>query len=226
MDRGDKTPPADRWDSPAELCEPVEGPAPAPATRRVDGADTGYLLAAAGRPAGRASPLTVLTPLPRRWWWPQRAVLRVRRRLGQSRRLREMSFIHFAHWVTIDHFPGERRPTRYAYMLFQSNFDGSRGGYVDAFSVVIPMRMALLWGSSFGFPGARPSGPFRRYIHHNDIPVDHYYSAYPDASVAEIGSALRVDELFRAGVQPVIDTDAHTFATAWRRFVEAAQRDL
>jgi hypothetical protein len=215
MDRGDTTPPTDRWDSPAELCAPIDGYAVAPAMRGVDGADS-----------GRASPLTVLTPLPRLWYRPLRAVLRVRRWLGQSRRLRAMSFIHFAHWVTIDRFPGEQRRTRYAYLLFQSNFDGSRSGYVDAFSVVIPLRMALLWGTSFGFPGARPPAPFRRYIDRNDIRPDHYYRAYPDASVTEIAAALRVDELFRTVVQPVVDTDAATFATAWRRFVAAARHDL
>jgi hypothetical protein len=185
-----------------------------------------YLFTPARNTAGRASALTVLSPLPRRWIPLERGILRIRRALGPDPRVERMSFIHFAHWLTISHFPGEERPTRYGYLLFVSNFNGVWGKYIEAFSRVIPKRMALLWGACFGFPGVLPPRPFRSYIQRNDTTVDHYYCAYPDASATEVAAALRVSEEFRREAAGLADPDAATFGPAWRRFIEAAQRDL
>ena len=137
--------------------------------------------------AGRGTPLTVLTPMPRRWVPLLKGFLFLRHLMGAPRDLKRMSFIHFAHWSVIPRFPGQQRRSRYAYLLFRSDFNGAWGKYIDAFSLEIPARMALIWGWSFGFPGALPPEPFRRYIAANDLDVDHYYSAYPDAGVTEIG---------------------------------------
>jgi hypothetical protein len=173
--------------------------------------------------AGRSTPLTVLTPMPRVWAGLLRGILAVRRLLGPSRDLQRMSFIHFAHWSVITRFPGQERRSRYAYLLFRSDFNGAWGKYIDAFSIEIPLRMALIWGWSFGFPGALPPGPFRRYIARSDLPVDHYYSAYPDSGVNEVAAALRVRDAYDRHLG---DADPAVFADAWRRFLDEAQGDL
>ena len=173
--------------------------------------------------AGRGTPLTVLTPMPRRWVPLLKGFLFLRHLMGAPRDLKRMSFIHFAHWSVIPRFPGQQRRSRYAYLLFRSDFNGAWGKYIDAFSLEIPARMALIWGWSFGFPGALPPEPFRRYIAANDLDVDHYYSAYPDAGVTEIAAALRVRDAFERHVG---DTPPESFPEAWRRFLDEAQEDL
>lgn len=176
--------------------------------------------------AGRASALTTLTPLPRRWSPLLRLVLRLKSAAGPDKTLRRLSFIHAADWVVIDRFPGERRRRRYTYLLFMSNFNGSWFDYIDAFSTAIPAKMALLWGSSFGFPGARPPKPYTRYIRGVDQSLAHYFGAYPSATTTEIGSALRVDDRFGEIVAPAVGEPDHHLVQAWRSFVAQVQRDL
>ena len=48
------------------------------------------------------------------------------------------------------------------------------------------------WGSSFGFPGALPPGPFKEYIRANELDANHYYSAYPEATATMVLAALEL----------------------------------
>jgi hypothetical protein len=176
--------------------------------------------------AGRATALTTLTPLPRLWSPLLKLLLLIKSWLGPDKTLRRLSFIHAAYWVIIDHFPGEKHRNRHSYLLFISNFNGSWFDYIDVFSTAVPKKMALIWGSSYGFPGARPPRSFTRYIRANDRTLDHYYSAYPGATTTEIASALRVSERFHAEVAPVAELGTAEAAQAWRRFLIDVQRDL
>jgi len=181
--------------------------------------------------AGRATALTTLTPLPRFWSPALKLLLRIKTRQGPDKTLRRLSFIHAAYWVVIDRFPLQRRPSRYSYLLFISNFNGSWFDYIDVFSTAVPEKMALLWGSSYGYPGARPPRAFTAHIRANDRPLEHYYSAYPGATTTEIASALRVHERFTATVAPVTSNTTSNagsapLAQAWRGFLDDVQRDL
>lgn len=185
-----------------------------------------YLFRGTDRTSGRATALTVLTPLPRLWAGLLAAILHLRRRLGPDRGLQRLSFIHFAHWSVIRSFPGQQRRSKYAYLLFRSDFNGAWGKYIDAFSVAIPSRMALIWGWSFGFPGALPPRPFREYIARNDLDVAHYWSAYPGASVTEVAAALRCGRAFDEQLRPLLDGDPATFQAAWQKFIQSEQAFL
>jgi hypothetical protein len=176
--------------------------------------------------AGRATALTTLTPLPRIWSPPLKLLLKVKSWTGPDKTLRRLSFIHAAYWVVIDRFPGEKERSRYSYLLFVSNFNGSWFDYIDVFSTAVPKKMALLWGSSFGFPGPMPPRSFTRYIRENDRPLEHYYSAYPGATTTEIASAMRVSDRFHTDVAPAADLDTAELAQTWRRFLVDVQRDL
>ena len=176
--------------------------------------------------AGRATALTTLTPMPRFWAPPLKLVLRIKSWLGPDKTLRRLSFIHAAYWVMIDRFPGEKHRGRYRHLLFVSNFNGSWFDYIDVFSAVVPQKMALIWGASYGFPGATPPRPFTRYIRANDRPLAHYYSAYPGATTTEIASALRVQEGFEAKVADAAALGPVELAAAWRGFLVDVQRDL
>src|SRR4051812_20612192 len=74
---------------------------------------------------GRSTPLTVLTPMPRRWTGLLRVLLFLRHLMGAPSDLKQLSFIHFAHWSVISRFPGQQRRSRYAYLLFRSDFNGA-----------------------------------------------------------------------------------------------------
>lgn len=211
-------------------------------TRRPTGVPTGAPTAAdlPARPpvpsgtAGQARALTTLSPLPRRWSLPLRLALWFKRRTGPDPALQRLSFIHVAHWVILDRFPGQSHRSRYTYLLFLSNFNGSWREYIDAFSIAIPGRMALLWGTAYGFPGAQPPLPFVRYIERNQLTPIHYYSAYPASTATEIASALRVRDRFDTDVRPATEAgggagagaDDAQLARRWRAFVDTVQRDL
>jgi hypothetical protein len=173
--------------------------------------------------AGRATALTTLTPMPRLFAPLLKLVLRLKSRLGPDKTLRRLSFIHNAYWVVIDRFPLEKRASRYSYLLFISNFNGSWFDYIDVFSTAVPKKMALLWGTSYGYPGARPPRAYTAHIRANDRPLEHYYSAYPGATTTEIASALRVQQRFQAVAGTA---DPAQLALAWRRFLVDVQRDL
>jgi hypothetical protein len=189
-------------------------------------ADDGVLAGSDALPlnrSGRTTALTTISALPRIWSRPLRWVLRLKTRSGPDRTLRRLSFIHNAHWVLIDRFPREASRTRYSYLLFVSNFNGSWLDYIDTFSTAVSAKMNLIWGSSYGFPGARPPRPFTDMVRANDRTVLHYYSAWPDATATEVASALRV-RAAAAGI-PTDRADDETLH-AWRAFVDSAQRDL
>jgi hypothetical protein len=182
---------------------------------------------------GRATAITVLTPikpgrtpLERLVFFLGEHVKRLNKALG------DLSFIHYARWTIITGFPDNGPPQQherlqYDYLFFETNFNGTWDEYIDAFSEVVPSRMSAIWGSSFGFPGPRPVGPFKAYIHANDLPIAHYYSAYPAATTKMVVSALAVREKFDAfqkrasGIQ---DPDA--FRLAYDRFIAEIQHEL
>ena len=181
---------------------------------------------------GRATAMTVLTPirpglvrltklgffLPRKIPWMTKA-------------LRKLSFIHFARWSFIDAIPDNGLPQRperprYSYLYFESNFNGTWDDYIDAFSYIMPVRMRLIWGTSFGFPGAKPVGRFKAYITHNEFEADHFYGAYPEHTASMVLASLSVNDKFEAFKDEKANLAPAEFAAAWRQFVQAAQTEL
>jgi hypothetical protein len=188
---------------------------------------------ARGNVDGRATAITVLTPMK---WWGQ-PILRVAfwvttvTGLGLGT-LRRLSFIHYARWAIIDRLPpraagDERREhLNYPYLFFESNFNGTWDQYIDAFSEVVPNRMRAIWGSSFGFPGPLPTGPFKAYIRRNEFVANHYYSAYPEATTTMILSALQLETRLRQFVRRSAGMEAEEFAAAYERLLTDVQRHL
>ncbi len=110
-----------------------------------------------------------------------------------------LSMIHYARWVIVrpDEWPhlGQGQPREeleYAYQMFFSNFNGSWAQYVDSFSAGIPDGLDGLWYKNVAWPGAVPQGPFHRYVEHNEVWTDYYYSAYPMAASNDVKAARRL----------------------------------
>ncbi len=152
----------------------------------------------------------------------------ITRRKDSLGTLRELSFIQSARWSLIERIPfnGSPQPSgklHYAHLYFESNFNGGWEEYIDAFSYLLRLGMFGFWGSSIGFPGAVPAGPFKDYIRTNAVDASHYYSAYPEATATLILSAgeveKRVDELRDRAPSMTADE----FAPAWRALLTEMQ---
>lgn len=181
---------------------------------------------------GEAIALTVFTTV--RWWGRLGLplfFLSIRLRAGSLAALKRLSFIHAARWAIVDRLPdnGPTQPSRrlrYRHLFFESNFNGGWEEYIDAFSYVLRPGMWAFWGSSHGFPGALPSGPFKAYIQANELPASHYYSAYPEATATMVLAALELDPKIAALRKCAGDMSPEEFASAWREFVKDAQHCL
>jgi hypothetical protein len=179
----------------------------------------------------RATPLTVLSPIP--WWWA--IWIRVSwpvARIGSwvTRPLRKLSFIHFARWALIARWPVDRQTRRDRAaprsMIFLTSFDGSDIQYIEAFVRVVPGRINGLYRGATGFPGSKRFGPVARYIDEHSHPVDHFWMAYPEASTTMVTQALLLVPAYSCFASRVEGADAETFAREWRHFLTRVQRFL
>jgi hypothetical protein len=176
----------------------------------------------------RATPLTVLTPIP--WWWAFWLRLTwpvARRSAWVTAPLRKLSFIHFARWALIRRWPSDRgtRRDRAAprSLLFLTSFDGSSIQYIDAFVRVVPWRIRALYAGAKGFPGAQRFGPVERYIDEHRHPVEHFWMAHPEASTTMVAQALELAAAYDAFAPRVARADAESFGREWRRFLTEVQ---
>ena len=186
--------------------------------------------ASPGNVAGEARALTAIGPLRRgRRYLVLVVGFFLRRyvfffRAAKVRPLRGLGFIHFARWVLIKDLPeaGGHRPIGHTYMFFESNFNGGFDEYIDAFAYVIPDAMRDIFGSVYNFPGPVPATAFKDFIRRHDYEAGHFFSAYPEATSADVAGALKLkqamDELCK---RP--DGDAFAFAAAWRELLTKAQ---
>ena len=177
----------------------------------------------------RPTPLTVLTPVPL-WWslWVRFTwlVAGVTGGLVQKR-LRGLSFIHFAHWSLVARWPRDPAVSADAAaprtLVFLTNFDGSNIQYIDAFVRVVPDQIEALYGGARGFPGPFRFRPVAKYIADHSHAVDHFYAAHPEATTTAIGQALELRRRFAGFERSVASADDETFAREWERFLTEAQ---
>jgi hypothetical protein len=179
--------------------------------------------------------MTVFTSV-RPWYQPPGGRLWVRAVFWVARRatrrpgtIQALSFIHFARWGLITRLPDHGQPReqlRRPLFMFESNYNGSFDQYIDAFAEILTTGMTLFWGSSYGWPSPRPVARFKEYIHANEFVADHYYSAYPTATVTMITAALdsRKRHLaFRHGARSLAPEE---FVAAFRRFLTEEGRPV
>ena len=137
--------------------------------------------------------------------------------------LRRLSFIHFARWTIVRKLPynGAPQPQQtlvYPHLFFESNFNGGWEEYIDAFSYILTRGMAAFWKTSYGFPGALPTPPFKQYIRDNQLTAQHYYSAYPDATATMVSRALQLEDKLQA-FRLDAPSDPVEFETRWKAFL-------
>jgi hypothetical protein len=186
----------------------------------------------AGNEQGRATALTILTPIRRRWSPWLRLLFWLGSRLPLPKwTLLKLRLIHYARFAVVDRIPpkaprNRRERLHSRYLFFESNFNGLWHSYIEAFSYVFPRGMRAIWGSSYGFPGPVPVGPFKSWIRRNEFVASHYYSAYPEATTRTVLAALEVKGLAESLSRQAESSDPAAFRDAYRAFLEAAQRYL
>ncbi len=181
---------------------------------------------------GRARAVVVISPARRAWaWWLRVSWPPADRTPLLKRTLVQLSFIHVAHWSVLDRVPAQgpgnrSRSLPHPYLIFQSNFNDDLRAYIDAFALIVPWRMRLMWGGVFRFPGPSVVDRFVGFVTRAATPVQHYFCAYPQGSARTIQDALELSdrhERFAAATEGLSDAE---FTAAWHRFVEENQRLL
>ena len=107
-----------------------------------------------------------------------------------------------------------------------SIFNGPWGPYIDAFSDVLAKALDVVWFWSVGYPGARPVTPLKTYITHNQIESDHFYSAYPGASVRDVRAALDLKTALSEFAESATRLRPEQFAAEYARLLLRVQHHL
>lgn len=181
---------------------------------------------------GRATAMTLLTAMrPGRIALQRFVFLLVRKVPLMTKALRDLAIVHVGWWSIIERIPDNGPPQqsevlRSPYLLFESNFDGPWEPYIDTFGQRIAWKVNAVWGSCWGFPGARPTSGAIRYVDEHQLVVDHFYAAYPDGTPKTVLAGLRLRDRFDAFQAEIADLDDEHFEAAYRRFVRGSQADL
>jgi hypothetical protein len=136
-------------------------------------------------------PLTALTPIiPGRLEQLQQVLAGVNERIaaGGPTPLDVIGTVHFARWVVLpDGGDGGQ-------LLFASNFDGPWDDYIQDFAAQSADSFDAIYSNCEGWPehGARDIDAFKAYIRKHELRADVYYRAYPQATVQQVKSALRL----------------------------------
>jgi hypothetical protein len=185
---------------------------------------------------GRTRAMTAFTPI-KPWYRPPGTTLWVRAVFWFARRslrkgsgdIGRLSFIHFARWGIVRRIPDLGQPRerlRRPMFMFESNYNGTFGDYIDAFAHILTRGMTLFWGSSYGFPKPIPVSRFMDYIHANEFVASHYYSAYPTETATMIVSALAFEGPHEAFRRAAPSLTPEEFANAYKRFLTDEQDKL
>jgi hypothetical protein len=177
-----------------------------------------------GNVLGRMTALTLFTPIRPQWLLFLKTGFWLAKHVPLARgHILQFNFIKFVRW-SIVRLPGER--LNYAYLLFESNFDGPWQHYIDAFAYVIPRDIRITWGRGINFPGPPPSEPLKAWIARNSMEGGTYYCAHPDASTRMIKSALYVRERLKGLAEVADRLGPDEFKAAYDRFLTEVQGHL
>jgi hypothetical protein len=187
---------------------------------------------ASGNRLGRFTCLTLFTPIRRQWLPVLRAAMWIARWLPLTREhVLQFNFIQFVRWTIVRDLPHNGAPQprdrlHYAYLFFESNFDGPWQHYIDAFAYCIPLDIRFVWGRGPHFPAPPPAEPLKRWIAKNSMEGGTYYYAYPWASTRMVKSAVAVRERLDALVAESAGLSAEQFEERYERFLSESQLDL
>jgi hypothetical protein len=142
---------------------------------------------------GRHYALTVLTPIAP---GAEPSLRRYLEGLAQDRSpFARLPRTHFGRWVIVPGFvqdPSQDRQDDLGgpYLLFSATFDGDLDSYLDDLVTELAGEAAVIWGACIGAPQPAGGPALKAYLRFNQIPTGLFYSAYPQATVHDVQSAL------------------------------------
>jgi hypothetical protein len=142
--------------------------------------------------SGQAGALTVLTPIAPGAEPDLRAYLEGLR-AGPSP-LARLAGTHFGRWVIVSDLVAEdeREPDHLAgpHLLFTASFDGDPDPYLDALCDELAAEAEEIWGRCAGAPRPAAGAPLKAYLRAHHHKPGFFVAAYPQATVAQVRSAL------------------------------------
>ena len=109
--------------------------------------------------------------------------------------LEQVPRTHMARWIVVPDMPVAPGtdlvdPLGTQFLLFTSNFDGDADSYLHELVERMPREAADIWGHCIGCPQPAEGVALKAYLHRNQVDSGVAFSAYPNASVAQIKQAL------------------------------------
>lgn len=185
-----------------------------------------------GNRLGRLFGLTLFTPIRAQWVPILGTALWLAKWVPFAQRhILQFNFIHFVRWTIVKQIPfagpaNEQEKLNYAYLFFESNFDGPWQHYIDAFAYCIPADIRFCWGRGPDFPGPPPAEPLKQWIAMNSMEGGSYYCAYPEASTRMVMSAVAVKDAMEDFVAETADLQPEEFKARYEAFLTGIQEHL
>jgi hypothetical protein len=180
---------------------------------------------------GRAGMITVLTalrPLSTLWLRPLFALTR---RFPELTRLGPLKSVYFIRWSVLTSLPYNGPPQvpeqlGHGRLLWDVVYSAPTEPYVETFVHVVGRNVRSIWCTSHGFPGTGSVTALAGYIGGLAIPGAYCWSAYPEATVRMVLSALDVAREHRFLERAARTASPEEFAVLYRGFLARREGDL
>ncbi len=179
---------------------------------------------------GRTQTLTVVTPLVVTGVTRLRLEFAVSRLLPRLLGITPLRSVYATRWsvvtAAVDAESGEPRPLRPPCLFWETTFSAAMEPYIESFLVAIGRQIGRTWGSSVGFPGVGSVTRLTGYLAAHTRPAASSWSAYPDASVRMVLSALEIAREHDFLVAAAATCSPEEFAVVYDGFLRRRQGDL
>jgi hypothetical protein len=181
--------------------------------------------------AGRAGLITLLTALRPLGSLRLRIVFALTRRIPGLTGLGPLRSVYFIRWSVLTSLPyngppqvRERLP--HPLLLWETLYSAPTEPYVETFIHAVGDNVRRIWRTSHGFPGTGSVTDLAGYIGALGIRGAHCWSAYPEATVRTVLSALEVAREHGYLVRAARTAGPEEFAVLYRGFLARRQGDL
>ena len=127
--------------------------------------------------------------------------------------------VHFARLQMIGRLtprrPGKAVTGAPSYLFFAAEFDSTVDGFLEALPVVVPKLLDNVFGCCTGYPGRSRPTLVSDWMREHEVTPGFSVHGHPDATVAEICSALELRKHLIAFALQTRGQDAPAFARAW-----------
>jgi hypothetical protein len=180
---------------------------------------------------GRTAMITLITPMRRFAITRLRMFFVITRWFPKILAIEPMKAVHFTYWSILTDIPyngAPQLPERpdHPWLIWGTVFNAAVDPYIEGFVAVVDKQIKMTWGRAFGFPGTTSIKNLRQYIESLSWLSSYRYSAYPEATVRTVLSAMDVEREHRFLAELAATADSATFASAYRGFLIRCQGDL